>query len=290
MQPNAIDFLIVFALGGLVGFVEMIARYRDAPFKVVISLPGFAYILINALVSLVALWSIRLFDWKPVAQGSAEVNRWVQVASAGLGAMIIFRSSLFLFRVGEEDISVGPNAILQILLDAVDREVDRRRGRQRANAVEKMMCNIKYDEAALNLPPLSIALMQNLPKDEQDRILKIVENLSSAKNKGMPDNVKTLSLGLGIMNVVGEDILQAAINIAAPNNVPGPVAGNIGAGGVFKKGKQIDFSLPASDAEKKMAELIKSTLQNDNKAPSDTAVEPVITVTETPAPPEPINQ
>ena len=213
---SIVDYLVVLLLGAFIGFIEILSRYKDAPFKVSFSPPGMFYILINALVSAIALWIVRLFGWtfSENPQVSAEITRWTQVIVAGLASMTVFRSSLFVFRFGDQDVSVGPNAILQILLNSVDKEVDRWRGQQRAKVVEAVMEGISFEDAALNLPTVSIALMQNLSATDQDRILKKVEwLLKSDEGKLLPEDVKTISLGLEIVNVVGEDVLKAAIDM-----------------------------------------------------------------------------
>lgn len=210
-----IDGFVVFALGGFVGSVEILSRYKDAPFKVALSRPGLIYTGLNALVALIALGIVRLFGWTFTtdAQASPEVIRWTQVVVAGLAAMTLFRSSLFKFHLGDQDVSIGPNAILQILLVAVDKEVDRLRGQERAKIVEQAMDRISFNDAVLNLPTVAIALMQNLSREDQDAILDSVKALRSEEAREMPERTKTMSLGLTIMNVVGEDILKAAIDV-----------------------------------------------------------------------------
>jgi len=215
MAPQIIDYFVVFALGAFVGGVEILSRYKDAPFKVALSRPGLVYTGINALVAALTLALVRLFGWtftQPL-ETSPEIIRWTQVIVSGLAAMTLFRSSLFNYHLDNQDISIGPNAILQILLVAVDKEVDRLRGKERARIVEDAMDGIAFKEAVLNLPTVAIALMQNLSREDQDQILDSVKALNSEEAKDMPERTKTMSLGLTIMNVVGEDILKAAIDV-----------------------------------------------------------------------------
>ncbi len=215
MMAQSIDFLVVLGLGALVGCVEILSRYKDAPFRVAFSRPGLTYTIINALVAGLALLTVRLFGWTFTdnPETSAEVTRWTQVFVSGLAAMTLFRSSLFNFHMTDQDISIGPNAILQILLVAVDKEVDRLRGKERAKIVEEALDGIPFDEAVINLPTVSIALMQNLSREDQDQIIQSVKALNSEEAKSMPERMKTMSLGLTLLTVVGEDILKAAIDL-----------------------------------------------------------------------------
>lgn len=275
MLPQVIDFLAVFTLGALVGCVEVISRYKDAPFKVALSRPGLIYIGINGLVALLALLTVRLFGWtftdRPDA--SVEIIRWMQVLLSGLAAMTLFRSSLFNFHLADQDISIGPNAILQILLVAVDKEVDRLRGKERARIVEEAMDGIAFNEAVLNLPTVAIALMQNLSREDQDEILESVKALKSEEAKDMPERTKTMSLGLTIMNVVGEDILKAAIDMVnldkarkkAADEKDAPVIEQIG-DAVAVLANEIQ-ARPASESVDPLKEKLREKLKSSDEQP-----------------------
>ncbi|NIV14805.1 MAG: hypothetical protein GWN62_27090, partial [Aliifodinibius sp.] len=119
------DYLIVVLLGMLVGLVEIISRYQDEPFQTVKSWPGLVYMLLNGTVAATALWLIRLFGWNflpaTLDAPTPEIERWTQVMISGLGAMALFRSSLFNLGMGDTKVSVGPSAVLDILLNTIDK-------------------------------------------------------------------------------------------------------------------------------------------------------------------------
>lgn len=218
LQPGFVDYLIVMALGTMVGFVEIISRYQDAPFPTALTWPGIFYMWINALVAAAALWGIRLFGWNfiPSQTASADVTRWTQVITAGLGAMAIFRSSLFVLGKEEDAVSVGPNAVLQILLTAIDKEVDRYRGQERAKTVRRLMGKVNFDNASVmigNLVDIVKYLMQNLGEDDKKKI----DDLKAVEGKvllgGADTELKKYLLGLQMMDLVGENVLQDAITI-----------------------------------------------------------------------------
>ena len=208
------DYLIVMLLGSLVGFVEIISRYPDAPFKTAITWPGLLYMSVNAVVATTALWLIRLYGGGALAPGGGtnpEIERWTQVFVAGLGAMAIFRSSLLMVGKEGDEVSIGPNAVLKILLSAIDKEVDRFRGQERAQSVKMIMESIDYEDAIQDLTVVSKALMQNLSEEDSKKIdeakkkFEILTDLDAGTRKYL--------LGLHIMDVVGEDILRQSINI-----------------------------------------------------------------------------
>ncbi|HSV86453.1 MAG TPA: hypothetical protein VLH85_07750 [Levilinea sp.] len=213
INPDFIDYTVVILLGMLVGFIEIVSRYQDAPFRTALTWPGLFYMLINGLVAGSALWLLRVFGWNLMPETTnADLKRWNEVLIAGLGAMALFRSALFVIGKEEQEISVGPNATLQILLNAIDKEVDRYRGQERVASVRSIMQNVHDEDAISDLTVISGALMQNLKSEDQARISisKLRELIEVASND---DDFRKYLLGLRIIDVAGEDILRQAIGM-----------------------------------------------------------------------------
>jgi hypothetical protein len=208
MESFFLDYLAVAILGALVGGAELISRYRDAPARAVYNLPAAIYIALNVAASLAALKVIRVYGWTFGIAGTGEGLRWAQVGIAGTAAMALFRTSLFTIHAGDRDIGVGPSSFLQIFRDASDRAVDRLRAKARGDQVTKLMEGIAYDKANEGLPPYCLALMQNVPDSEQIELAKSLKLLSSAE---IDPAIKVRILGLQLMNVVGPNVLIAAV-------------------------------------------------------------------------------
>lgn len=211
------DYTIAAALGAVVSSGEIVARYRDEPWDTLRSLPAIFYMLINALAAMGALTIVRTFG---INFGASETNTpLIQVIVAGLGAMMVFRSAFFTMRVGDQDVAVGAASFLQVMLDAVDREVDRRRAILRADRVRRIMEGIAFEKALTALPTYSIALMQNMEDDDQKKLLDDLNKLSAFPD--FDDAVKSQILGLAVMNYLGEDVLQASVDaLRARINLP----------------------------------------------------------------------
>jgi hypothetical protein len=124
--------------------------------------------------------------------------------------MAVFRSALFIVRVGDQDVGVGPSSLLQVVLSAADSAVDRLRARSRAQTVSRIMRDVAFAKAHTALPTLCLALMQNLPAEEQEQFGNQVKLLRD--DTSMEEYVKVLALGLAVMNVMGQDVLEAAVN------------------------------------------------------------------------------
>jgi hypothetical protein len=208
-MTSALDYAVVAALGALVGSGELVSRYRDAPAGALRTWPALFYIFINVVASIVALFVIRVFDWHFGVTSGNDAVRWTQVGIAGTGAMALFRSSLFTVHVGDRDIAVGPASFLQVFRDAADRAVDRLRAQARGDKVATLMEGVDYAKAFEGLPPYCLALMQNVANEDQQKMVQALALLD--KDPTIDPAIKVRILGLLLMNVVGPNVLSAAV-------------------------------------------------------------------------------
>ena len=93
--------------------------------------------------------------------------------------------------------------------DSADRAVDRLRAQARGAAVAKLMEGIDYAKAFEGLPPYCLALMQNVPDEDQQKMLQALALLD--KDQTIDTAIKVRILGLQLMNVVGPNVLTAAV-------------------------------------------------------------------------------
>ena len=207
-MDTAIDVFLVALLGALVGCGELVARYRDAPVHPLTMRAGLAYITFNAVAGVSALVIIRTFGW---TFGVTEAGplRLTRILVAGFGSIALFRTSLFVMRIGDQDVGVGPNAFLTAILGAADRSVDRERARTRSTLVTQIMEDVNFSKARAALPTYCLALMQNVAAEEKTALAEDVAAL--VNNTDMGDKEKTLALGLRLMNLVGDSVLSAAV-------------------------------------------------------------------------------
>jgi hypothetical protein len=201
MDWNWLDWAAAAALGGLVGASELISRYKDDPVAALKAWSGILYVAINSAASMGALGLIRANGWF----GS---SRWEQVLMAGVSAMAFFRTSLFVVRAGDRDVSVGPNGFLQIFLAAADRALDRKRAAARSDAVAEAMKGVDFTKALEALPPYCLALMQSVSPEDQQVLGRALEAL---QKREVEPSVKSLLLGIELINVVGVDVLKTAV-------------------------------------------------------------------------------
>jgi hypothetical protein len=218
-----LDYLVVSFLGLLVGASELVSRYRDAPWVAVRNPASVAYVGVNVLAASAALALLRVFGADLGADG-AEQTRTLQVLVAGFGAVALLRTSFFVVRVGGRDIGVGPATLLQVLLFATDRDVDRRRAEQRAAVVTDALRGLSYEEVGEALPTYCLTLMQNVPESE---VTEVHRQLDQVASSGMSSPLKLKAVGLVLMNVVGQRVLEAAAATARSRLLEHGVLGQV---------------------------------------------------------------
>ena len=216
-----LSWLLAPLFGAAYGVAELIPRYRDAPMLALRTWPATVYVGINAIASLAALAVLRTLDVN-LGLPDGAARDLSQVMVAGFSAMAVFRSSLFIARVGTEDVPIGPMTVLQAGLDASDRGVDRRRARARATDVREAMADLSFQQAFVELPPLAFNLMQNVTALEKMQLAEAAMELDSSD---FDERTKTYVLGLALMRLTGRDALQSAVALLAA-----PRAGSVADG------------------------------------------------------------
>jgi hypothetical protein len=218
----AIVIAIVAAglIGMLVGASELLTRYRDSSSAALRNVPAALYLAINATASIAAFGVAHIAGWKFGTDASGNELLCLQVAVGGFGSIALFRSSLFLVHPSGEDVNVGPANILQSLLDATNREIDRTRGSERFPEVAKMMQGVRFSEAYKVLPTVVLASMQNLSDDEQAQLATQLKVLADSK---LEDWAKSLTLGLTLEALIGRRVLAAAVATLKAASPPQPV-------------------------------------------------------------------
>jgi hypothetical protein len=218
VSVTGVAYTAAVVIGTLVGAIELASRYRDKPQALAGIAGAWAYVAVNAAAAGLALMVARIFGWTFGISGSSHKVVFVQVLICGFGAMAVFRSAFAQIKVGDRDTLIGPNAVLASLLAIIDREVDRKRGNSRSADASRIMSGISFEKARVALPAYCLALLQNLSAVEQKDLNTAIDSLAASP---MTSTLKSLTLGLLLMNIVGPELLDSAVQalrqeIAAP--------------------------------------------------------------------------
>jgi hypothetical protein len=144
-----------------------------------------------------------------VDESGAKAPRLYAILLAGFGAIAFFRSSFFTLRVSGTDIGIGPSALLQSLIGAADRMIDRDQAQGRASALATIMRDVDFDKAKAALPALCFLLVENITPDDQKNISDQIKGLASTPDI-LPDQKSTI-LGVYLIRVVGAEVLDLAV-------------------------------------------------------------------------------
>ena len=207
MTNNFIYWIAAALLGALVGGVGgIVSEYKRAPFSVFFRLPGFVYLLCNAVASTFALALIYAFGWGPQGTNSSANVEWIRAILAGVGGVMLFRTTLI---VGSNRRAIGLelSQFLENILSAAKLEIDRADKSKSVEKVQEIMRNVSFEKAHIRLPRFCAYLMDMSDKEQK----KLGETVKTLYDQQMENQHKTILLGVALIEIVGEKILRQAV-------------------------------------------------------------------------------
>lgn len=221
LSPMFLNILAVFLLGSFLGFSELLQRYRDLQYifpkndtkerkkgerKNRTRLLSRIYVIINGLVAVIALFFIKYFKEQDVTSfNSFEVST---VIIAGFGGMMILRSSIFLVKHNDKQIEVGLASIVQIYLDAIERNIKNNAASLRVCNIHEIMKDVDFNLAKEELTSLCIEFIDNFTKEDSERLKNKIEEIASFDISNVN---KSMQLGREIAYYCDEEILRRSI-------------------------------------------------------------------------------
>ena len=188
--------------GVLVGGAEILSRYQDEPWEALGSIPGLFYVSINGTIAAAAYWLVRHYEAKMFTALGGDL--FLTSVIAGFGAMAVMRSKLFTFKTaGGSEIAIGPDAVITIFLQAVDRAIDRQRAAQRQSLVWETIQDIAYSSVVPNFFQGSLQAYQNLSAPEKSTLASVIKEVDASTN--LKPQLKMMTLGFGFLNISGEE-------------------------------------------------------------------------------------
>jgi len=203
--------LIAGLLAGLTGLTELVSRYRSDPtYALRHSLAAWLYVGLNVASGVAALFLIRAFGW--TFGQSQHVDLW-RILVAGFGAVAFFRSSFFVAKVGGSNIGVGPSLVLGALLEAFDREVDRKSARKISTIVKsEKLAGLNPQSTMLALPVLCLALMQNFAP--ADQALLGTELVKTQNEASLTPEAKMRAVIISLAKYLGASLVESVLENA----------------------------------------------------------------------------
>jgi hypothetical protein len=200
--------LASFFFGALVGFSEILSRYRDEPLLAAITEAGLAYLTLNGLISLIAFAVLREYPDKIFPGLQKDI--FLTAVTAGFGGMVIFRSKLFTFKSSDgNDYAIGPAIVLDTILKMIDSKIDRRRATDRQQRVFDAVFGIEDFPSVANYFEASLLSFQNLSQDDKTQISSVIDQYRKTTN--WPNTLKVLGLGFAFLTIAGEENFDLVI-------------------------------------------------------------------------------
>ena len=201
------SYVVVFALGSLVGFGELLNRYRN-PGLVFKTVTSIIYLIINGLASVLTYYVMDLYNLWFDGFTSKEIDR---ILFSGLSAMFFLRSSIFVYKPKDSDttINIGIASFIQIFLDFAERSFDQNQSIVKLNKVKEIMKGVDFELASKDLSILCLTLMKNVSLEEQQKLAEDIQKMSSRELRF--GETKAVSLGILISDVGGVKLLKEAV-------------------------------------------------------------------------------
>lgn len=200
-------YIATFVISLLVAFAELLNIYKDDMIDILKISPSYLYCFLNAFSSIIAYWFIQeRFVLTELSQ-SATITK---VLAAATSSVLLMRSSFFNYKIGNRNIDIGLAAITKVFLSRAERKLDQMLSEKKLKEIRKIMAKIDFQKAQVNLPSISLSLMQNLSRTEQRYLGKEINTLNNELR--IDSRVKSLQLGILLSKLTGYKLLNTLVD------------------------------------------------------------------------------
>ena len=201
LSVNSLPYFVAFALGMATAFAEIISKFVDEPLKALKTPHALFYHILNGAIAAFALWLIVING----VTNATLIEQVKNVMAAGLGSMLIMRSKLFNIKVSGEDVSFGPDQIINIYFRFMEAAIDRVRAIDRIKFVKEQLVNKSYEPAKI----YSETMLYSSQALDEKKFIGFVEILKSIDaEKNIDEQLKSYRLGFLLLNTMGEDFVR----------------------------------------------------------------------------------
>lgn len=204
-------YFYVFSLGLLTAFAEIIGKFSDEPIKSLRTPHAVLYFLFNGVIAVFALYILLVTVYKPDSPEFDDVQKLTAVLTAGLGSMLVMRSKLFNVKVKNEDVAVGPDQIINVFFQFMQREIDRVRAQSRVDFVRTKLNNIDFDQVY----HYSITMLHAAQEDEDHRVALCKDEIAKLVVE-TDKQLKSYQLGFQLLDAMGEGFVSKLFDNVPP--------------------------------------------------------------------------
>jgi hypothetical protein len=198
-----IAYLITILLSGLVAIAEIFTKFQDEPLSTIKKPPAWLYVLFNLIVACITLYILLKTDLFDV---TTELD-WIEAAfTAGLGSTILMRSKFLKVNLNGKEVAVGPEMIINVFLETLERNIDRYRALDRKQIVEQCMSDIDFAKAKNYVLTTIIGSTQAVSPEDTKILMNEADNI---ENSPVDDIEKSFALGYLVLDTMGERFLKS---------------------------------------------------------------------------------
>jgi len=202
-----------FLCGGLVGVAEIASRYRDEPIHAIRSPYGLIYITLNGAISVLSL--LLIFHYSDMFR-AVSGDKLLAAIAAGFGSTAVMRTRLAVLKGPDgKEVSIGPDLVINQLLQIFDQRIDRLRAKKRQATVINNLSLIRKlgsFRTAANYLLASLLAFQNMSATNKTDFGTMIAEYEKLP---LPDDIKYLALGFVFLTLVGETQFADVVENAA---------------------------------------------------------------------------
>lgn len=218
MIPYLVCYFTVASIGIGVSTIELLSRYGagNRPAWVLWGAPQRLYYLINALAGIIVLFVSEALKKTTIIESYAQSPSLAVVHTAllGVGAMFALRSSLYSIEKpnGRSKVDLGPAQILNVLNRYLDRQIDKGRGKNALEEVNRIMEGLDPSMIHPDLSAICLSVPEGIPKEDIAFLKKELDIVLKAAPRTAP-YATAIVMGMLIQKEVGIETLDSAVKI-----------------------------------------------------------------------------
>jgi hypothetical protein len=198
-----IAYLITIFLSLLVAVAELFTKFRDEPFDVLKKSPAWVYLLMNGVIACLTLYMLTKTN---LFNPTNELDSLKAALTAGLGSTILMRSKFLKINLNGQEAAIGPEIIINVFLETLERNIDRNRALERKQIVEQCMTDIDFNKAKDYIVTTILASRQIVSADETKKVMTEAEKIV---NSPIDELEKSYALGYLVLDTMGEKFLKS---------------------------------------------------------------------------------
>jgi len=199
-------YLITIFLSLLVATAELMTKFKDEPLAVLAKSKAWLYMLLNATIAALTLYMLS----HTTLFGPPTQFAGIKAAlTAGLGSTILMRSKFLKVDLNGQEAAIGPEVIINVFLDTLERTIDRDRALVRRQIVEATMQTIDFTKAKDYVVMTIDASSQTTSPEATQKLITEAEKIAGSP---IGDLEKSYALGYLVLDMMGEKFLKELFN------------------------------------------------------------------------------